>query len=84
MEKQQQQQSQQSQQQQQSNAKKRCAQCKCKLGGVKFECKCKQVLCVNHLGAAAHACTYDYRAEGLKDLSKQLDTEGLGEKITKI
>jgi len=74
------------QQQQQSNApaKKRCTQCKCKLGGVKFECKCKQVFCVNHLGAAAHACTYDYRAEGLKDLTKQLDTEGLGEKIVKI
>ena len=77
-----------SQESQQSNqdkkASNRCAHCKCKLGGVKFECKCKKAFCINHLPALSHTCTFDYRGEGLKELSKQLDTEGLGGKITKI
>jgi predicted nucleic acid binding AN1-type Zn finger protein len=70
---------------QQSQSKKpRCAQCNSKLTGVKFECKCKHSFCANHIGALSHACTFDYRAEGLQELKKQLDTTGLSDKIVKI
>jgi len=62
----------------------RCAHCSCKLTGVKFECKCGKALCVKHLSALDHGCTFDYRANGLAALAKQLDTAGLGEKIAKI
>jgi hypothetical protein len=75
---------QQEQQQQPKQSKNRCAQCKCKLVGVKFDCKCKQTFCVNHITAAAHACSFDYRAEGAAALEKQLDTTGLSEKLTRI
>jgi len=74
----------QQQQQPQKQSKNRCAQCKCKLVGVKFDCKCKQTFCVNHITAAAHACSFDYRAEGAAALEKQLDTTGLSEKLTRI
>ena len=72
------------QQPHQSKKTSHCAQCKCKLGGVKYECKCKKTFCVNHLSASAHTCTFDYRTEGLQELAKQLDTAGLGNKMTKI
>lgn len=80
----QQQQQQQQSHQQSKPQKSRCAQCKCKLVGVKFDCKCKQTFCVNHITASAHACTFDYRAEGAAALEKQLDTTGLSEKLTRI
>jgi hypothetical protein len=81
----QQQEPQEQQSKQQSKPQKsRCAQCKCKLVGVKFDCKCKQTFCVNHITAAAHACSFDYRAEGAAALVKQLDTTGLSEKLTRI
>lgn len=42
------------------------------------------MFCGNHRSATDHKCTFDYRAEGARTLTRQLDVTGLVQKIDKI
>lgn len=48
----------------------RCAHdaCKKKLQLSDPECRCKRRFCINHRMSEMHACSYDYRLEGRKQL----------------
>jgi len=50
--------------------KKRCGVCKKKLGLTGFACHCGIMFCPIHRYADQHGCTYDYAAEGKKQLAK--------------
>ena len=61
----------------------RCATCRAKLQVI-YTCKCEKAFCVNHVQALDHACTFNYRADGLAQLRKQLDVSGLAVKLERI
>ncbi len=52
----------------------RCEECKKKIGIVAIKCRCGKTLCTSHITAEQHACSFDYRAEGLKTLSTTMVT----------
>lgn len=62
----------------------RCEICRHKLGLVEMICKCGKKLCVSHIQCENHKCTYDFKKEAQERLKKQLDTQGLIEKVIKI
>jgi hypothetical protein len=62
----------------------RCAECKKKLGVMEYKCKCGKILCISHLRAEEHICTYDYKSEGKEYLKKQIDVGKLSSKVEKI
>lgn len=62
----------------------RCEVCSKKLGVMEMTCKCGKKLCISHVQFERHGCTYDYKKEAQEKLKKQLDTEGLIEKVIKI
>lgn len=62
----------------------RCEHCKKKLGVYEHKCKCGKLLCITHLQAEEHACTYDYKSEGKTILKKKLDVGPLSVQIEKI
>ena len=62
----------------------RCEHCKKKLGVYEHKCKCGKLLCITHLQAEEHACTYDYKSEGKTTLKKVLEVGPLSIKIEKI
>jgi len=64
--------------------KVKCASCKVRLAAMAYSCKCEKQFCINHLPAAEHACTYNYRTDSRDQLRKQLDTSGLAVKLEKI
>jgi hypothetical protein len=64
--------------------KKRCAICRAHLALIAYACKCEKEFCVNHLSAAEHDCSFNYRVQSHTQLSKQLDISGLVQKIEKI
>jgi len=49
-----------------------CAGCNKKLILTDLECKCKKYFCKMHRYATDHVCEYDYRAESLKNLEKNM------------
>ena len=51
--------------------KVKCKQCKTKLGLMIFTCKCQNVFCLNCLLPEKHNCTFDYKAEGKKNIEKR-------------
>jgi hypothetical protein len=53
---------------------KRCqhADCNKKLVLTDFACKCKQFYCAAHRFSTAHSCSFDYKATGKDQLTKQL------------
>ena len=55
--------------------KKRCTQCKKKLGIMEYKCKCEKLFCISHLQPQDHDCTFNYKAEADKVLIKQLESE---------
>lgn len=55
--------------------KKRCEQCKKKLGLMEYKCKCEKLFCISHLQPQEHECTFDFKAEADKTLTKHLMTE---------
>ena len=63
---------------------KKCGVCKTSLAVLAYTCKCEKHFCINHLPAAEHTCTFNYRTDGLAQLSKQLDVSGLTSKIVRI
>jgi len=55
--------------------KKRCEQCKKKLGIMEYVCKCEKRFCISHLQPQEHGCTFNYKAEAKKAILKQLESE---------
>lgn len=48
--------------------------CRKKLGLMPLLCRCGAGFCSGHLPAEEHACTFDYRAQGLKNLKAAMPT----------
>lgn len=63
--------------------KRKCLKCKKKIGLTGFECRCGGLFCSIHRYANEHSCTFDYLAEGKKQLTKELPKSEV-EKIKKI
>jgi predicted nucleic acid binding AN1-type Zn finger protein len=61
-----------------------CVDCRAKLGVVPFSCRCGKYFCGTHRMAENHNCTYDYKAEGKKELLKYMSTPVVGEKVAII
>lgn len=59
----------------------RCENCNKKLCVYEYKCKCGKLLCITHLRAEEHNCTYNYKQEELK---KKIDVGPLSSKINKI
>ena len=54
-----------------NNLKKKCFNCKKKLGLIPFNCKCSNTFCTKCRLPSDHNCTYDYRAEGKEKILKE-------------
>jgi hypothetical protein len=65
---------------------KRCCLegCKKKLGLTDFPCKCGKIHCTAHRASEAHACTYDYKEAGKKQLLKTMSTAVVAKKVDQI
>ena len=50
----------------------RCAQCNKKAGLTAIECKCGNKYCSKHRYAEEHACSYDYKGNGRKELEEKM------------
>lgn len=50
--------------------RKRCHQCKTRVGFTGFECRCSFVFCDKHRYADVHSCTFDYAADQRSLLAK--------------
>lgn len=46
--------------------------CKKKLTLVEFACRCGNIYCSTHRQAEYHACSFDYKTIGIRDLSNSL------------
>jgi predicted nucleic acid binding AN1-type Zn finger protein len=58
--------------------------CKKKLGLLGFDCRCGHHFCGEHRMAENHACTYDYKTDGRKELLKYMSSPVIGAKIAVI
>ena len=67
-------------------APKRCCAegCKKKLSLTDFACRCGKIHCSMHRQAELHACTYDYKKDGLKVLEKQLGEAVIAKKLDRV
>lgn len=48
----------------------RCAHCKVRVGYLGYTCKCGLVFCSQHRYNDQHACTYDFKAEGIARIQR--------------
>ena len=64
---------------------KRCQHeaCKMKLMLADFPCKCKNFYCSQHRYSESHKCNFDYKADGVKLLEKNL-VQVNGSKLNKL
>lgn len=51
----------------------RCEQCNKKVGLMGQKCKCDKLLCISHLHAEEHGCTYDYKSDTKNNLKKNAE-----------
>jgi hypothetical protein len=51
----------------------RCNKCNKKLGIHEYKCRCGNIFCITHLHSTEHNCTYDYKDESNKNLSKTME-----------
>ena len=58
--------------------------CKRKLGIVQIPCRCEKVFCEHHRACELHECTFDYKAEGKKELMKYMSSAIISSKIAVI
>lgn len=58
--------------------------CKRKLGIIQFSCRCEKVFCEQHRGYDLHDCTFDYKAEGKKELLKYMSSPVISSKVAVI
>ena len=63
--------------------KNRCGVCRKKLKLTDLECRCSARFCANHRPPEEHACTYDYKAAGRTQLSKNLE-KAVADKVERI
>lgn len=50
--------------------KKRCNQCRKKLGLTSFACRCGYYYCATHRLPEEHSCSFDYKMNGRNELNK--------------
>lgn len=53
----------------------RCVVCNKKIPSIFLkinECKCGKIVCSQHKSEASHACTFDWKSHGCKELSNKL------------
>jgi predicted nucleic acid binding AN1-type Zn finger protein len=55
--------------------------CKRKLALTDFPCKCEKTYCSTHRLPETHACSYDYKESGKKELLKFMSTPVIAKKI---
>ncbi len=51
----------------------RCGACRKKLLLTDLECRCKHRFCAAHRAPEEHACTHDFKADGQRLLTQQLE-----------
>ena len=61
----------------------KCHYCKKKIGIIEFDCKCCNKFCGKCRHPESHSCTFDFKSEQKKKLTKELIKIG-PEKIIKI
>lgn len=64
--------------------KKRCWECKKKVGYTGIECRCGYVFCGSHRYEDQHACSFDYKTSGREVLAKQNPGGGAFVKLDKL
>jgi len=64
--------------------KKRCWECKKKVGYTGIECRCGYVYCGAHRYPDQHLCTYDYKTSGRQELAKRNPGGGKFSKMEKL
>ena len=64
--------------------KKRCWECKKKVGYTGIECRCGYVFCSAHRYEDQHTCTFDFKALGREMLAKQNPGGGAFSKVDKL
>lgn len=60
------------------------AECRKKLGLLGFECRCKKQFCAAHRAAEEHACDYDFKSNGKKELLKYMSSPVQAAKVAII
>jgi predicted nucleic acid binding AN1-type Zn finger protein len=63
--------------------KNRCGVCRKKLKLTDYECRCSARFCSQHRLPEEHSCTYDFKAAGRTQLSKQLE-KAVADKVERI
>jgi len=58
----------------------KCQICDRKANNLGLVCKCNGLFCMEHRLPESHSCTYDYRTELQKKLTKQLEECAIKEK----
>ena len=56
-----------------SKSSNRCGSCRKKLTLTDLACRCKARFCSAHRAPEEHACTHDFKADGIAHLKKQLE-----------
>jgi len=62
----------------------RCNKCNKKLGVLEYKCKCGKILCISHLHAEEHNCSFNYKQESQSLIKKQIQVGKLIDKIERI
>ena len=55
-----------------SKEKKRCEECKKKVGLLGLKCRCGKLYCSSHVTAETHNCSFDYKMLGQQQLSTMM------------
>lgn len=59
-------------------------ECRGKLTLTSVSCKCKMYFCSKHRYETDHACRFDFKAEGKKELERYLSTPVVARKVDVI
>lgn len=59
----------------------RCKTCSIRTGLTGFTCRCGGNFCGQHRYAEEHSCSFDYKANDIINLKKNLDNTGLHTKL---
>jgi predicted nucleic acid binding AN1-type Zn finger protein len=64
----------------------RCSKegCGKKLALTSVQCRCEKKFCIAHRYPEEHACTYDFREDGKKELLKVMSTAVVAKKVEVI
>ncbi|KAF4321124.1 hypothetical protein BBO99_00004019 [Phytophthora kernoviae] len=64
--------------------KKRCWECKKKVGLTAIECRCGYVFCSNHRYADQHSCSFDFKTADRAELARRNPGGGQFGKLEKL